>query len=144
MVYKKWNGTSWDESATTLDSNAISEYATISLDTSTNDLYALWIRGSHIYYERADYTAGPTWAWDVSATDWKTTGTNTYVTSNYSGNGAIFAEWTVGDGSPYAVNWDMILIPEKIWLFMGLGLVIPEILRRRRKAKMNYDLRFKN
>jgi hypothetical protein len=90
--------------AVTLDSNAGNAYSTISLNSTTSDLYAMWIRSNHVYYKKATYSAGA-WTWDVSATDWKTTGTNTDVTSNYSEAGKIFAEWY--DGS--AVQWDKII-----------------------------------
>lgn len=107
MVYKMYNGSSWDANHTDVDATATCEYAAISVDTSTNDLYALWVRSSHIYYKKADYSAGPTWTWDTNATDWKTTTSGTYVTSNYSGSWMIFAEWTEGSGSSYNVMWDL-------------------------------------
>ena len=133
MKYDQYDGTDWDYSADTLDGSATCEYATISVDTATNDLYALWIRSNHIYYKKAAYSAGPTWTWDGSATDWKTTTSGAYVTSNYSGNGMIFAEWTEGSGSPYSVNWDYILIPERLWLFFGLTPLLITYLRKRRR-----------
>ncbi len=111
MVYIDQNGhavyqkrtSSW-QTAVTLDSNSGNAYPTISLNTSTGDIYAFWIRGNHIYYKKAvsPYASGD---WDASATDWKTTGTNTDVTANYSGAGYIFAEWY--DGSN--VQWGKVL-----------------------------------
>jgi hypothetical protein len=116
--------------ATVLDSNSGNTYTTISLDTSTGDLYSFWIRSNNIYYKK--YTSSSS-TWGVSPILWKS-GTNlTNLTSNYSGNGMIFAQWTSGSGSPYTVNWDILLIPEKIWLFMGLGIVVPWWLKRRKR-----------
>jgi hypothetical protein len=95
---------SW-QTAVTLDSNASNAYPTIALDSATNNLYAFWIRGNHIYYKKgvSSYASGN---WDAAATDWKTTGTNTYVSSNLATSNQIFAEWY--DGS--AIAWDKIVL----------------------------------
>jgi hypothetical protein len=95
--------TSW-QTAVTLDSNAGNTYPTLSSNSTTGDLYAFWIRTADIFYKKgvSTYASGN---WDASATSWKTTGTNTFVTSNYSGTNRIFAQWY--DGS--AVAWDKIL-----------------------------------
>jgi len=144
VSYKRWDsGTaSWDSSPVNLDASDTNAYVTLSLDSSTGDLYALWIdtSNSYIYYRTCDVSgassecsASGDWASELS---WQTTGTNAWVTSNYSGNGMIFAQWTGGTGSPYSVMWDYVIIPEKIWLFLALGLIIPGLLRRK-KRKMN-------
>lgn len=123
-------------SPVTLDSNTGNEYPTISLNTSNSDLYAIWIRGDDIYYKKgvSPYKSAN---WDVSATAWQTAGTNDWVTSNYSGNGMIFAQWTDGTGSPYSVMWNFIIIPEKVWMLLALGVVIPGILKKRKKEAKN-------
>jgi hypothetical protein len=119
--------TSWSN-PTCLEVTTGNTYTTISLDSTTGDLYAFWIRSNHIYYKK--YTSG-TSTWDSSPTDWKS-GTNlTNLTSNYSAEGRIFAQWTSGSSSPYTINWDILLnIPERIWLFLGLGLIIPRLRRK--------------
>ncbi|OGM63271.1 hypothetical protein A2961_05240 [Candidatus Woesebacteria bacterium RIFCSPLOWO2_01_FULL_39_21] len=132
-VYQEYT-TSW-QTAVNLDTNAGNDYATISIDTANNDLYALWIRSNTIYYKKgvSPYASGN---WDTSATSFYSTGTNTYVTSNYSGDGMIFAEWTTGTGSPYTVNWKYAIIPEKIWMLLGLGLVVPGFIKRWKRRKV--------
>jgi hypothetical protein len=87
-----------------------------------------------VYYKKgvSTYTSGN---WDVSATDWQTTGTNTYLTSNYSGAGLMFAQWTSGTGSPYTVGWDTLAVPEFTWLFFGLAPIVPLLSKINRKKK---------
>jgi len=132
-VYQEYT-TSW-QTAITLDGTAGCNYTTISWDTATNDLYALWIRSNVIYYKKGVSPYGSA-NWDASATSWKATGTNTYTTSNYSGAGMIYALWTEGTASPYSVNWDYVIIPERIWALLAFGLVIPGLLRKRKRRRM--------
>ncbi|MBU2578352.1 DUF2341 domain-containing protein [Patescibacteria group bacterium] len=106
-VYQEYT-TSW-QTAVPLDETAGSDYATISINTANNDLYAFWIRSNVIYYKKGVSPYGSA-NWDSSATSWQATGTNTYVTSNYSGSSEIFAEWTEGASSPYTIKWDKIVI----------------------------------
>ncbi|KKR05787.1 MAG: hypothetical protein UT34_C0002G0294 [candidate division WS6 bacterium GW2011_GWF2_39_15] len=97
---------SW-QTADTLDSNTGNAYPSISLDTVTTNLYSMWIRGNHIYYKKGTYSAG-SWTWDVTATDWLPTGTNTYLSSNFSGNSTVYVEWTSGTSASYSIDWDFI------------------------------------
>jgi hypothetical protein len=105
----------------------------MSLNTSDNSLYAIWIRGNHIYYEHgvAPFASGN---WDVSATDWHS-GTNlTNLTSDSSGSGIIFAEWTSGSSSPYTVNWDDVIVPENIYLMIGFVPLVSYFIKRKKKS----------
>ncbi len=139
--YKKWtNATKTWGSVTQIDASesgsedAYDAYVSISLDTDTNDLYVLWIdtNNSYIYYRQYDLS-DPQWETQAS---WKTSGVNTNVTSNYSGATRIFAEWTVGDGSPYHIQFDTIIIPEYLWLFFLPAPFLPLLLRRKQKRKV--------
>ncbi len=105
-VYQEYT-TSW-QTAVTLDGTAGCDYATISINTSNNDLYAFWTRANVIYYKKGVSPYGSA-NWDSSATSWQATGTNKHVTSNYSGSDNIFAEWTEGTTSPYTVKWDKVI-----------------------------------
>jgi hypothetical protein len=143
VSYNRWdngsgtNGT-W-QTVVALDTSATDAYVTISYDENTEDLYAVYIdtSNSYIHYRQCDVTTdatdcstGGNWQ---SEQNWKTTGTNTNVTTNYSGPGEIFALWTEGTGSPYNIMWDFIIVPEKLWLWMGMGPLIPLLLRRKRR-----------
>jgi len=133
VIYDQWDSSNnnWTSFTNqTLDDVGTCEYLTLSKNTANNDLYALWIRGDDIYYST---DSSPYTSWS-GASGWQTEGTNNWATSNYSGNGMIFAEWTSGAGSPYAVSWDYIIIPERIWLLLGLGLVIPGWLKGRKNG----------
>jgi hypothetical protein len=101
MVYREFTS-SW-QTAVTLDSNTGNEYPTISMNSANSDLYAFWVRGQDIYYKRgiSAYTSGD---WDTSATSWKTSGINAYVSSSYSESAKVFAQWY--DGT--AITWDDI------------------------------------
>jgi hypothetical protein len=119
---------SW-ESTVILDSASGNTYPSITLDTSNNSLYAFWIRNDgtddHIYYKNSTN-------WGAAATDWHS-GTNlTNLTSNYSGNGKVFAEWSSGAASPYTINWDIIAVPENLWLFFSLGIAVPVFAGKKR------------
>lgn len=94
--------TAW-QTAVALDANSGNAYPSITYNTNNNDLYAFWIRGDDIYYKKSvtPYASGD---WDVSATSWKTTGTNEYISSNYSGDNKVFAQWY--DGAE--VLWDIL------------------------------------
>ena len=132
VVYKEYT-TSW-QTGITLDSNVGNDYPTISLNTANNDLYAFWIRGNTIYYKKgvSPYASGN---WDTNATSFYAIGTNTNITSNYSGNGMIYAEWTTGTGSPYSINWDYIIVPEYLWLFFPFAPLIPLLSKKRKKFR---------
>ena len=98
-VYQEYTS-AW-QTAVTLDSNSGNAYPTITYNTTSTDVYAFWIRSNHIYYKKgvSTYASGN---WDASATDWQTTGTNTYSTSNYNGANKIFVEWMTGTNISWA------------------------------------------
>jgi len=107
---RTYNGTSWGTSALVADSaDANDSYTTITLDTTANKLYVFWIdtSTSDIYYASCDTStscdAASEWSTETS---WQTTGTNTYVTSNYAAAGKVFAQWLDGSG----IDWDLIVI----------------------------------
>jgi len=145
VSYNRWdngsgtNGT-W-QTEITLDTSDTDAYVSISYDENTEDLYAVYIDTSNNYikYRQCDVTTDATDCstignWQTEQ-DWKTTGTNTNVTTNYGGGGEIFALWTEGSGSPYTINWDTIIVPEYLWLFFGLGPFLPGLINRHRKRK---------
>ncbi len=143
ISYKKWNGTSWSSAVLVADAaDADDAYVSLSLDITNNNLYALWIDtvDSDIFYSSCATSTNCDLASEWAAeTAWKTTGTNTYVTSNYSGPSTVFAEWTTGSTSPYTVNWDVIVaIPENLWLLMLIAPLLPKALRRRWYDKKKY------
>lgn len=115
ISYKRWdnNGASsaWVGSATIVaDAASDSDsYPSLSLDTSNSNLYAFWIdtSSSYIYYSSCAISSGCDLASEWAAeTAWKNSGTNTALSSNYSGAGLIFAQWYDGN----AVLWDDITI----------------------------------
>ncbi len=145
LMYARWDNAAspaW-QTAIVLDNTGGSDntYATLSLDTTTNDLYAIWINGTDddINYRQCDVTTDTAECdaigkWLSTQDGWKT-GDLAQVTSNYDGAGRIFAEWTVGTTSPYHVSWDYIIVPEYLWLFFGLGPVLPGFIAKIKKKK---------
>ena len=137
IIYDQWNSTddNWTSfSNVTLDSVGVNFQPTISLDTNTSDLYAFWVRADIIRYKKgvSPYNSGD---WDGSATTFKSKGRITYQTSNYSGPGRIFVIWTQGDVSPYSILWKYVIVPERLLFLLGLGPLLPLVLRRRKKSK---------
>ena len=142
--YKKRTGTTWDASPTLVANLADNDdaYVTLSYQTSNNELYALWIDSGDtddIFWAYCSNGSGCNSGpgdWNPENT-WKTADTYTYTTSNYSGV-PIFAMWTVGDAAPYHVSWDIVVIPEKLWLFFGVAPLIPLLIRWKRRKKYAY------
>ena len=130
-----WAGTTYrvDNGAAVANS-----YATVSFDSGANNVYALYLRNSVIYYNSWGEDSSPTTTNEAEATNGTTNWTEgtspTYLTSNYSDSGRIFAEWTSGSGSPFTLNWDYIIIPEKLLYLLGLGILIPLILRKKKSV----------
>ncbi|HLD11734.1 MAG TPA: hypothetical protein VJB91_02420, partial [Patescibacteria group bacterium] len=60
------------------------------------------------------------------------TTTLSQLTSNYSSSGRIFAEWTNGTSSPYTINWNYIIIPERLIFFLGMSVFFPLVVKRKR------------
>jgi hypothetical protein len=147
VSYMKWNGSSWG-SAVLVSGGADDDdaYVSLSLDTNNSVLYALWIdtnAAAHdIFFTKCTISTGCDAAseWLISEgveeTNWKNTGTNTNVTSNYSSN-SISAIWTEGSVSPFTVNSGVLLVPELMFLFLGAAPLIPLLLKRK-KAKNIY------
>jgi len=110
VSHSKFNGTSWSSPALVADAaDANDSYPTLTLDTTNNDLYAFWVdtSSSDIYYSVCDTTtncddAGE-WGAEVA---WQTSGTNTAVSSNFSGAALLFAQWYTGTG----IDWDIIVL----------------------------------
>jgi hypothetical protein len=135
ISYLRRTGSSWGTAqlaAGEADSN--DAYPSISRDTATGDIYAIWIDTSaNIVYSNqcdiSEYSDCSSWVGQESE---RTSDTFTHATSNYAGP-AIMAMWSVGDQAPYHVDWELILIPEKLWLFMGMAPLIPLLLKRKRK-----------
>lgn len=133
IYYRKYTvGSGWDASATTLDGSGTNRYVSVSVDTSNNDVYVLYLdtAASTVYYLK--YSGG--WG-AVTNTGWTEGTSPTSLTSNYADSGKIFAEWNSQAAAPYTLNWNYIIIPEKIWLFLGLGLLIPKLLKKQRRKK---------
>ncbi len=127
--YTKYT-TSWS-SPTVLDTDANNEYVTITIDNSTDYLYAFWI-SSNYQIEGQEYT-GSSWSTiteietNTNAKDWLTS------VYNVSAVGEVCWEWTQGTSSPYDARFERIpefteiLIP-----FLTTCFVI--FLSRRRKS----------
>jgi hypothetical protein len=156
VSYKQWtDGGGWttptlSDSLVTGGADNNDAYVSLSLDTTNGVLYALWIdtSTSYIYYSFCTVSSGcdtaAKWAAESSQQEtlWKSEGTNTNITSNYSGAARIFAGWTQGDVSPYTVNWDIITaVPENLWMFFMAGPIIPFLLKRKRKREAAIILR---
>lgn len=105
VKYQKYTS-SW-QSAVTLDSNSDNVYSSISLNSSSADLYTFWVRSNHIYYKKSvsPYASGN---WDASATDWQTSGTNTNISAITSYSGLPSLIFTETSGSPESVRWDQV------------------------------------
>ncbi len=109
ISYRKYNGTTWSTATLVTDSASDNHsYPTLTLDTNSGNLYAFWIdtSTSYIYYSVCDITSNCDEDSDWAAeTEWKTTGTNTYLTSNYSGVEEVFAQWF--DGT--SIQWGIVI-----------------------------------
>ncbi|QQS39286.1 glycosyltransferase [Candidatus Woesebacteria bacterium] len=144
VSYKRWDkiNQEWDVTATlvaggTSDTDA---YVSLSYDTDASDLYAIWIDTStnHIFYTACDISTQCSLAsdWIVGVEeeiDWHTETQPTNLTSNYSSGTNVFAQWSDGSGSPYSVEWDIIVVPEWIWLIIVAGPILPLMGKFRKK-----------
>jgi len=134
-VFQEYTSGAW-QGAVTLDSNSGNTNVSISYDyiDGTNDVIdVFWIRGNHIYYKSniLPFSSG-NWS---AVTDWHS-GTNlTNLTSDYSDSWSRrgYAEWTSGSGSPYTVNWD-IIVPENPWMMIGFIPLMSYFIRRKKKS----------
>ncbi|MCJ7827726.1 hypothetical protein MUP65_01085, partial [Patescibacteria group bacterium] len=107
----------------------------LTVDTSTNDLYVSYIDGDNddVYHHRATYSAGPTWSWGgavLVAADASEVFTN--LSANETGNARVLAIWTVDDGSPYHIGTSYVLIPERLLFLFLLGPVLPKLLKKKK------------
>jgi hypothetical protein len=90
-------------------------YPTISLETSTGDLHALWLRGDNLFVPRtvmcSKCVAG---TWSYTALPSQTTFAKTFLTSVYSASGpfTICWQWTENTTAPINVVFDGTVIPE--------------------------------
>ncbi len=115
-------GSDWSYSPISLDAGSTNTYLTVTFDFDTNDLYAIWVDSSnnYIYYRQCDVTTDTTECMTIgnwqTEMEWQTAGTNTNLTSNYSGSTNTFAMWTEGTGSPFQISWDKIGASVTIYL----------------------------
>jgi hypothetical protein len=91
----------------------------ISLNTSTQDLYAFYIEttsaSNAIYYDKgvspyalANWTTGTLWQTSSGSGGGNATTIN-WLTTNYANNGRIFAGWTEWNSTRDYVNWERVL-----------------------------------
>ncbi|UCD92743.1 MAG: hypothetical protein JSV43_02170, partial [Methanobacteriota archaeon] len=124
--------TSWG-TPTVLDSLDGGAYPTISLETSTDNLYAFWVNSSNQVW--GSKWEGSSWS-NITSIEANMT-TKTYLTSIYSTtyNWNICWECGMGNAQPYLVSF--LCIPEFDSLFIPLGLAIaaPIIFRIRQRAR---------
>jgi len=135
VIYDQYNTSdnNWTTfSNVTLDSNTTNSYTTLSQDTNTNDLYALWVRSDTLYYKKgvSGYASGD---WDAGVTSWQSNGVIAYPTSSYAENNHIFATWTQADINPYSIFWEYIVVPEKLVLMFIILPVSMLFFRKKRK-----------
>ncbi len=103
----------------------------MSVDSDTDDVYVIWLRSGTAYYNKNDGT----WGGETN-TNWTEGTSPAYLNSNYQAGGSIFAQWVSGTSSPFDINWDtIIVIPEHLWLFFGLGPILPLLFKRKRRIK---------
>lgn len=111
IYYDLYDG-DWDFTASSLDSDTDNTYLSLSLDTLTNDAYLGYIASGNddIYMKKATYSAGPSWSWGTS-TVFKTDASEIYTNynSNYSGSGKLGSIFTLGDLSPFNLDWEVVL-----------------------------------
>ena len=132
--------TSWNTSSI-INTSTGSTYPTLSVESSTNNLYVIWDNSNDLNYMIGTYSSGShSWTWG-SVVPWKTSGTNVAVTSDYSASGQVFAEWMVTDASPYNVMWDKIVVPEQLWWLFGVVPLLQRWLKNRRLGKKKKRLR---
>ncbi len=128
VAYKKWNGTSWDVSPTSIESNANAAYLTLSRASDTGDLYALWIDTSANTIRKSIFTS----SWS-GPTAWQNPGvTITNLSSSYSAS-AVFSEWTIGALAPFEINAGVLKVPEYLLLFLPLAPLLPFLSRVKKK-----------
>ncbi|MFC1710289.1 hypothetical protein ACFL0F_01340 [Patescibacteria group bacterium] len=147
VSYRRWtSGGGWDVATLVAGAaDANDAYVSLSNDTANSIMYAVWIDTSSddIYYSFCTISTGcnldTEWAAESGQeTQWISTGVNTNVTTNYGHAGYVFAEWTVGSASPYAVQASTVVIPEYLWIFLPMGPLLPLLLRKR-KLKKSYE-----
>lgn len=111
IYYERYDG-DWNYAANSLDGDTDNTYLSLSLDSSTNDAYLGYIASGNddIYMKKATYSAGPSWSWGTG-TVFKTDASEIFTnyTSNYSSNGKLGSILTIGDLSPYHLDWETIL-----------------------------------
>lgn len=108
VIYRQRTG-SW-QAPTTLDSGGGNQETTLTLDTSTGDLYAFWISSTEQIKGKV-YTGG---AWNViSGIDTSTT-TKDYLNSPYSAASSSLVVWSWGQGTttPFEVKVASLGVPE--------------------------------
>ncbi|HKZ34701.1 MAG TPA: hypothetical protein VJ179_02420, partial [Patescibacteria group bacterium] len=107
------------------------EYVTISVNTANNDLYVMYLRSGTVYYKK--YTAS---AWGSETdTSWTEGSQPKFLTSNYGDSGRIYAVWTSGTANPYTINWNYIIMPEKLLLLLLGGILVWNLIRSEKRKR---------
>ncbi|MDD4985148.1 MAG: hypothetical protein PHQ43_05075 [Dehalococcoidales bacterium] len=136
VYYDRYDG-DWDFTASNLSVTNVT-YQSLTVDTSTNDLYISYVDSDNddVYYHKATYSAGPSWSWG-SAEPVTADGAEVFtnLSANETGNARVLAIWTVDDGSPYHIGASYVLIPEHLLALFILGPVLPKLLKRKRKNR---------
>jgi len=100
---------SWG-SASTIATGSF-RYPTISRDSTTGNLYAIYMDESDNSVDYATYTG----SWGSPTANWNTTTNGNFVTSNYQAPDRIFAHWSESVSGDYGnVDWAYIIVPEYI------------------------------
>jgi hypothetical protein len=125
--YTKYTS-SWS-SPTVLDSDTNNEYVTITIDSSTDDLFAFWV-SSNYQIEGQQYTT----SWSAISGIETNTNEKDWLTSvyNVSSRADVCSEWTQGTSSPYDVRFE--IIPEFSDLLapiIGVFALVVTLRRRR-------------
>jgi len=64
---KRVYGSGWGSDVLVQDSVPSDTYPTLSIDSSSGDLYCFWVDSDHVYYKKYDSSTG---TWDATPTDW--------------------------------------------------------------------------
>lgn len=111
IYYDSYDG-DWNFTATQINSNTDNTFLSISSSSTSKNLYLGSIRSSNddVYSTTATFSAGPSWSWGSPST-LRTDASEIYTnySANYSGDGKIGSTLSVGDASPYMVDWQTVL-----------------------------------
>jgi hypothetical protein len=105
---------------------------TISLDNSTNHLYAFWI-ASNYQIEGKQYTT----SWSTISSIEINTNEKDWLTSiyNVSSGANVCLEWTQGTSSPYDVRFETIIPEFSDAIIPIIGLLVYFIIFRKKSMR---------